>query len=679
LYFDIETTGFDPYTEKMVSLQFWDGEGDVLVLDARRKDPRRLGRVLGPVFYGARIIIGHNLKFDLSWMLAQCGINPRRIRAVWDTMIAEQYLKGLGMSDGMKQGVSFTLKATAQRRGLGMSKEERNWFIGLNSRVEEWGAPFPPEQISYMEQDVRVLAPIFKDQRREINERGMANALRDEGSALLALVEAETTGISIDVEGWRDFIKEKESEAAALYEEVSGVFSPPVLADRARRFEEEMQEFRSWEASRDAELECLWKVWGEGVGQHTRVGWGDYKVSSMSAWRASHPRPKKPKVSNDPVNLQSPPQLLCALRALGIEVDSSGVEILEPLKDQYPEVDLLLKWRKAVKFSQSFGESLLEKINPVTGRLHPTFHQVGASSGRMSSSNPNFQQVPSRGDGARLRACVVAPPGKKLIVADYSAQELRILADLSGDENLLRFFEEEANLRDDIHQFTARLMFGVPEEQDIPKDLRSAAKTINYGVVYGIGAPGLSRQLKSTVDRAQELMGIWFEAYPGIKPWLDEQASYTQKHHESPTATGWIRRLQNPPAEPTRPRRYSDGGYGEGAWEEYHTRLREYKASLGRLARQGMNTPIQGTAAGITKKALAYFMKGCYNTVERSKRDQMKIIAVVHDEIVLEADEEAAEEAAEYLADCMDAACKLVLKRVHIPHTQAVISDHWTH
>jgi DNA polymerase-1 len=270
---------------------------------------------------------------------------------------------------------------------------------------------------------------------------------------------------------------------------------------------------------------------------------------------------------------------------------------------------------------------------------------------------------------------VIAPPGYKLIVADYSAQELRILADLSGDTNMLDLFEREA----DPHIYTASLMFGIPTEE-VDKAKRGVAKTINYLITYGGSAFLLASRLKVSTNEAEELMSKWFEAYPQVKPWLDKRARHTQDKCNSPTATGWVRQFPKAKAAPTKPKRYSDGGYDDGAWEKYHEEEREYKQSLNRLARQGMNTPIQGCAAGITKKALALFVKGCYNSLKYTKLGtHLKLIAVVHDEIVLEAPEGIAEEAAEYLADCMDQACKAVLKRVYVPRTEVVLSDHWTH
>lgn len=683
LAFDIESTGFDPYTEQLVMLQFWDGEGPVYIVDARiacssSRKAKFLGEILKTVFDEAGCITGHNLKFDLAWVQHHLGIELSKLN-IWDTMIAEQYIKGLGLSDAMKQGISFSLKDTAKRYDAGeMSKEERNWFIHLNSRGDEWGLPFPPEQIEYAERDVRVLKPIYEAQRRTIEARGMLPAMQDEMGALIALVQCELNGINLNVSEWRAFIKEKEAEAEEYYTQVFEVFAPAIQAARLKKFDEEMEVYRAWEQEREGELSCLRGRWSSRAGDFPYDSWGKFKADRMKAWRAENPNPGKPKLSTDPPNLGSPTQLLDALHARGIEVQSAGVEVLEPLKDQYPEIALLLQWRKSIKFSQSFGESLLEKINPVTGRLHPTFHQIGASSGRMSCTNPNFQQIPSKGDGAKIRACVVAPQGSKLIVADYSAQELRILSDLSGDARMLDFFEREV----DLHEATARVMFSISEDQPVPKELRTYSKTINYGIAYGMSAFSLAMRLKVDPDRGEELMDAWFKTYPSIKGWLAERAKYTKHHRTSPTATGWVRRFAYHTPEPTKPGR----GESSAAWGKYHEAVREYKQAMGRLARQGMNTPIQGAAAGITKKALALLVRGCYNGTEiRSSgqgtpnKIQFKILAVVHDEIVLEAREENAEAAAEYLADCMDQACKAVLKRVHVPRTAVKISDHWEH
>lgn len=680
LAFDIETTGFDPYSERLVMLQFWDGVEDhpVYIVDARNassapKKAKFLGELLTPVFEEVKAIVGHNLKFDLAWVKHWLGIKLNHLR-LWDTMIAEQYIQGLGLSDAVKQGVSFSLKDTAKRYEAGeMSKDERNWFIGLKSRGDEWKAPFPLEQIVYAERDVRVLKPIYEAQKRTIEARGMSEAMEDEMGALIGLVECELNGILIDQSGWRSFIQEKTEEANNYYEQVYGVFAPGILSERAKKYDEELQLYRAWEVLRDETLKRLEMQYE--WNPPTTEKWGAFKLRSMREFKEKNPPPKKPKLSTDPPNLGSPSQLLDALHARGIMVKSAGVEVLEPLQDQHPEIALLLRWRKAVKFAQSFGESLLDKINPVTGRLHPTFHQVGASSGRMSCSSPNFQQIPSKGDGTKLRSCVVASEGSKLIVADYSAQELRILADLSGDARMLDFFAREV----DLHTETAKVMFGLTE---VDKASRNAAKTINYGIAYGMSAFALAARLKVELERGEELMNAWFRTYPSVKGWLKQQANFTQKYKKSHTKTGWVRQFPHQASEPTLPHPKAS----EKEQEAYTKKLREYKQSQSRLARQGMNTPIQGCAAGITKKALAFLVRGVdsqakpwYTSDVRRSGTRFKIIAVVHDEIVLEALDEDAAEVAEYLADCMDAACKAVLTRVHIPRTEVTVSDHWTH
>jgi DNA polymerase I len=678
LFLDTETTGFDPYTEKLIMIQLWDGEGEVYIIDMRKiTAPKGLGKAINS-YLEQVYLVGHNIKFDLQWLAHHLGLTLSRL-SLWDTMIAEQYLFGLGMSEAKIKNISYALKACAGRRGVGMSKEERNWFIGLNGRGEEWDGAFPQTQLEYAELDVRALKRVYEDQVEELSKRGFLGPMNVEMDALAALAHVELSGVPVNQAAWREVIRQKEKEAAELYREVYGVFSLPILASRARLFEEKSKLYQAWEYERDKALVGL--QYGYDM-QEAEQGplpekWGVFKARMMKQWRDEHPNPGRPKISTEPANLGSTTQLLQALKGLGIEAKNTSSQTLEELEEDHPEVGILLQWRKAIKFSQSFGENLLEKINPITGRLHSSYQQIGASSGRMSAFNPNFQQIPSKGDGSKLRSCVQAPPGKKLLIADYSGQELMILADLSGDERMMEYIGDGV----DLHAATARLMFNLGPDADTKKievapgiSARSAAKTINFGIAYGMSAFKLSKDLGCSKDRGEELMNAWYEAYPQARKWLLKQAEYALNHLKSTTVTGWIRQLTALPSEPTRPGR----GCSADEWKEYQQNLRDLGKLKNRIRRQGMNTPIQGAAAGMTKLALGlYFNSALWYNQLVLKHYSLKIIAVVHDEIVIEISEEIAEEAARTLADCMDQAAKQVLKRVRVPHTEVKIAEVW--
>ena len=237
----------------------------------------------------------------------------------------------------------------------------------------------------------------------------------------------------------------------------------------------------------------------------------------------------------------------------------------------------------------------------------------------MSCTRPNWQQVPSRGDGKKLRECVVAAPGYQLLTADFSNIEMRILAEYSRDERLLGFFDADV----DLHSEVARLMFGLDESVD-PKttpcpavpgwSYRDVAKTINYGLVYGMSATRLARTALITQDEAQRLMDAYFGLFPEVVKWLKRAAKAGTDRWFTRTMLGRIR-----PYKPLHPVEVG------APWPVRN----EYKKARARIERQSMNTPIQGTSADITKEALTR-----YYELPGTKKG--RVVAIVHDELVVE-------------------------------------------
>jgi DNA polymerase-1 len=611
-------------------------------------------------------------------MLEQLGLRARR---VFDTMLAEQVIQGMGLSDGRKQGVEFNLRAVADSYGLPVSKEERNWFIGLDTRPDEWTAPFPPEQIEYMLQDVEVLEQIAVAQGEELTRRGLRQAAQLEMHCLPALVEMERAGVRVDVEGWRAVIQEKEAEALEIEGEVLAVFGPPILQARAERFDRAQDDYRLWELNRDAELARLRAEWDREHGAKEK-GWGEWKQAGMSDWRKVHSNPGKPKFDTAPPNLGSVPQLMQAFYAFGIPVRSTESEFLEQIEDEYPAVALLLRWRRAQKFVDSFGESLLKHVG-TDGRIHPDYVQIGASTDRMSCTKPNWQQIPSKGDGKRLRALVVAEPGNVILTADFSNIELRILADQSGDPTMLRLFSEGA----DLHSETARMMFKLAPDFDVKHETfkdtgqsyRAIAKVINFGLAYGMSPSKLARTVRVSREEAQELFESYFRLYPGVKAYLDGLRKSGVAKLCSKTASGWTRLYKLPP-EPTFPFRNNN----PQTRQAYNDAKSERRMLQARIERQAMNTPIQGTSAAITKQAMALwhervnFPEHHDHAAINAYYGAARIIAVVHDELVVEVGDESTSSAADCLVWAMDQAQHKYLKRVTLPPPEVVVSDHWS-
>jgi DNA polymerase-1 len=334
-------------------------------------------------------------------------------------------------------------------------------------------------------------------------------------------------------------------------------------------------------------------------------------------------------------NLNSPPQLREILYGeLGLQPGkktpkgelSTDASVLEKLRDAHPIVDALLSWRELDKLNSTYLEALPKLVDPRDGRVHTTFNQAVAATGRLSSSNPNLQNIPVRSElGRQIReAFVPGDHGQVLLVADYSQIELRILAHLSGDEGLREAFETGA----DIHAATASKVFDLPIDH-VDVELRRRAKAVNYGLAYGMNAWGLATRLDITPDEAQEIMDGYFEGFPMIKEYLRAQVERARRDGFTETILGR--------------RRYIP---------ELTSGNRRLQA-LGE--RQALNAPIQGSASDVFKVAMI--------EVDRVLRDRAdlgcQMLLTVHDELVFEVAEEHAAEAAEVVRGRMEHAIDL--------------------
>ena len=271
---------------------------------------------------------------------------------------------------------------------------------------------------------------------------------------------------------------------------------------------------------------------------------------------------------------------------------------------------LILEHRGLSKLKSTYTDRLPEQVDPISGRVHTSYHQAVASTGRLSSSDPNLQNIPIRNaEGRRIRQAFIAPTGYKILAADYSQIELRILAHLSGDQRLLHAFAEG----EDIHRATAAEVFGTSPDQ-VTHEQRRSAKAINFGLVYGMSAFGLGRQLGIERGMAQAYVDRYFERYPGVKIFMDEIRNLAREQGYVETVYG--RRLYLPEINSSNSQR------------------RQY------AERTAINAPMQGTAADIIKLAMI-----SVDTWLQDSGIDIKIIMQVHDELVFEIAEEVLEEA----------------------------------
>ena len=334
-----------------------------------------------------------------------------------------------------------------------------------------------------------------------------------------------------------------------------------------------------------------------------------------------------------PFNLGSPKQLqevlyerlkLPVLGKTPTGQPSTAEDVLEQLAESYDLPRLVLEYRGLSKLKSTYTDKLPAEIDPRTGRIHTSYHQAVAATGRLSSSDPNLQNIPIRTpEGRRIRQAFVAAPGCKLLAADYSQIELRIMAHLSGDEGLLAAFAAEQ----DIHRATAAEVFGMPLA-GVTSDQRRSAKAINFGLIYGMSAFGLARQLGIERGEAQTYVDRYFERYPGVKRYMEETRAAA--HRDGYVSTVFGRRLYLPEinARNVQRRQYAE--------------------------RSAINAPMQGTAADIIKRA----MIDVAAWLERERPDA-RLIMQVHDELIVEVPDGAADEVGAAVARIMEAAASL--------------------
>jgi DNA polymerase-1 len=505
----------------------------------------------------------------------------------FDTQLAERLLT-VGIS-GKKY---FSLaELTDKYLGIKMAKDTRKNFIDRDPIAN----PITEEELLYSARDVLFLPLIFDLQCEYIRQHGLGHAIDLEASVVSVITETELAGVLIDVPKWKSLVKIAEGKLAEVEQEILKCFAPTIH-------------------------------------QPTLFGVPTF-------------------------NLRSHPQLLEALRRLGLIIESTGEEELKKIRDKHPVVKLLVAYRGWEKVISTYGESFLKLIHKKTGRIHANFNQVAADTGRFSSSGPNLQNIPGYDKDdpdekiLNFRSCFIARPGYKLITCDYSQQEMRALADFSGDPILSKVYLEpmEDGTFMDLHSYTASVVFDIPYAKIGKKSReRTIAKVVNFFLVYGGGPSALSEALDITFDEAKGIIDDYFKKFPKIKSWIRKESALAKSNLYSTTASGRKRFYSLPSREdPT------------------------FEKILSNIDRQGPNTIIQGSSADVTKMAMVLFR----NAAREAGLDA-RIITVVHDEIVVEARDDQSIAAARLLEKSMDDGWKFYFKRIPMV-VDAVTADSW--
>jgi DNA polymerase I-like protein with 3'-5' exonuclease and polymerase domains len=482
------------------------------------------------------------------------------------------------------------LLAPANLLDIAMKYTEVRLKKDVRETFANHSAALTEEQLKYGAVDTLILFPIFEKQWKLLQKENLIKIAKLEFATTGVVGDMEINGVYIDQDRWREIIKNLTKKRNVIAKEFQEMIRP------------------------------------------------HYKINQMDMFGGIA----------DSINMNSQVQLMDLFNnKLRLNIPSTGVAVMSMVN--HPVAKKLLEYRGYEKLISAFGESLLEKVNKKTNRLHPNFQQLRTATGRFACNNPNLQQIPRNSKEAPFRECFNPEPGYKLVTSDYASMEMRILADLSGDKNFI-----EALLGGlDVHSFTASLMFGKEYTKDFKKqypELRQAAKAIGFGLMYGMGPSGLAAQIDVSKTVASSYMDKYFSSYPSIKKFLDKMARDAVRRGWSVTPGGRKRWYTLP--SKTDP---------------------DYNKKIGSIQRRAKNHPIQGTNADAIKYALV-FLK------ERIAKENMdvRITHTVHDEIICEVRNDQAEEWAQMLSAEMVRAGELFISKVPVI-SESFIGDVWEH
>ena len=418
--------------------------------------------------------------------------------------------------------------------------------------------PATAEQLRYAADDAVATLGVFEQQWRELVGHGLTRVAQLEFGALPVMAGMQLRGIGFDGERWQDVVGRLEAELPALEAAVQEAL---VTSDSPR----------------------------------TLFG-------------------------PEPVNLESPEQLVAALARLDLDLPSTREVVLRDHAD-HPAVAALLAYRQVAKITSNWGGDWAQRVvHPLTGRIHADWRQI-VGTGRIACSDPNLTQVPKE---ERYRACFGGIDDRVVVVADYSQQELRILAAVSGDQALGDVFRRGG----DLHRTTAAMAFGAASEDAVTPAQRAAAKALNFGLMYGMGAAGFARSTGMALTEAQAAMDAYFATFPQVAAWLAAAETAGRRNGRVRTVLG---------------------------------RIRAVDPSGGSVVTLSRNAPIQGAGADMTKLAMAAVEQRLIERFGDAPRRPDGLVLVVHDELVTEVHKDAADEVAELVRDGMVAAAKEIL------------------
>lgn len=623
LALDVETSGLDVINSKLLMLQIGTEDGNQFVFDMRTMPLEPLKSFLEE---RSRIYVGHNIKFDYNVLKSRKILLPN----VYDTMVADQVIyNGLYDLSFIRTNHRFSLAGVYKHYFKeSIDKETRQQFHAIQSH------PFTEQQIIYGALDVVYPFRIKQEQEKLIKRFQLEECIKLENEVLLALGDIEFNGFHLNRSKWLNITNKYQLQSVKTEQELDEMLlNHAKRPDKYRKVAYQCDLFNSAYENR----------------RSTEVNWGsDKQVYSIL----------KDEFNLSPADKHGK--------------SSSGANAIALMEQKHPITELLLKLRKEEKAINSFGSEYLDKFLDTDNRIRTHFNQI-VETGRISSRNPNLQQIPKE---ISFRSAFEAPEGRVIITADYASQEARIMADRAKDQSYIDFFLHDGG---DVHSFVASKMFTAAFGREFivtstneNKTYRQKGKILNFSISFGASAFTVSKSLHITQAEAQELIDSFFRGFPDLKQMFDETKKFALEN-------GYI--LTNNVTKRIRHFRY---------WKQYKelkskgnltsAERSQLMKQQGSIERRAMNTPIQGTASDMTKTAIFLIRQALLDRgiMPYDHNAYAKLVNVVHDECSVECTEEYAEEVAILQKACMEKAGERFVRTLPML-TDPVIKKHWDH
>jgi DNA polymerase-1 len=600
---DTETTGLDCHSNTLILVQIKINNNSY-ILNAEKLGNKLLTYYIS--FIEDKLVIGHNIKFDIKFIKSATGIY---LKNVYDTMIAEILsYSGIG-----KQ--FYSLKELVEKYcGITLDKEVREYFY----KEHKVGDDIPEDILEYSDNDIKYLEIIKEKQYKRFEETKMLNVLDLENRTIPVTASMEFNGIKLDVDAWKKLDEIAISETESSTNELKDKIVKDII--NYKKFDNALDlfNFLCIPVQKKSDKELLKSI---------------KETSFMELYLRDH------------INLNSNKQVLSILNNIyGLNLKDTNEKTLNKITNN-KLINDIINYRGISKKVTSFGEKFIENVNPVTGKIHSNFNQLGTRSGRYSSSDPNLQNIVRESE---YRTCFIADDDYVIITFDYSQQELRFLCVNFKESNMIKAFVNDI----DLHTNTASLVLGVDIDR-VTKDDRHIGKTLNFGIVYGISEWGLFKNFSIPLENGKKYIKNFYEkAYPSLSLYKDAVSKFVLNNLYSSTPIGRKRFFSLPTL-------YKD--------------YKEKQMLEGSICRKGFNHVIQGGCADMTKLALCNIF---YNNPFGD--DKLKILMQVHDEIVCMARKDIANEAFEFIKNSMLEPERFFLKDIVPAKVEGKIDNCWS-